>query len=98
MAKLNRFDIVLVDELGGYVDFTQGEVDVLFSFFGERYEKQRSVFVTTNLAFGEWEKVFKNPMTATAVVDRLVHRCVLLEFPAKRSIREEDAKKRQALA
>jgi DNA replication protein DnaC len=96
LAKLNRFDIVLVDELGGYVDFTQGEVDVLFSFFGERYEKQRSVFVTTNLAFGEWEKVFKNPMTATAVVDRLVHRCVLLEFPAKRSIREEDAKKRQA--
>ena len=60
------------------------------------YEKQRSVFVTTNLAFSEWDKVFKNPMTATAIVDRLVHRCVLLEFPAKRSIREDDAKKRQA--
>ena len=80
------------------LDLTQGEVDVLFSFFGERYEKQRSVFVTTNLAFSEWEKVFKNPMTATAIVDRLVHRCVLLEFPAKRSIREDDAKKRQASA
>lgn len=96
LAKLNSFDVVVVDELGGYVDLTQGEVDVLFSFFGERYEKQRSVFVTTNLAFSEWEKVFKNPMTATAIVDRLVHRCVLLEFPAKRSIREDDAKKRQA--
>jgi len=42
---------------------------VLFSFFGERHEKQRSVFITTNLSFGEWDKVFKNPMTATAVVD-----------------------------
>jgi DNA replication protein DnaC len=96
LAKLNGFDIVVVDELGGYVDLTQGEVDVLFSFFGERYEKQRSVFVTTHLAFGEWDKVFKNPMTATAVVDRLIHRCVLLEFPGKTSIRAADAKKRQA--
>ena len=93
LNRLNSFDIILVDELGGYVDLNQGEVDVLFSFFGERYEKQRSVFVTTNLAFGEWDKVFNNPMTATAIVDRLVHRCVLLEFPAKRSIREEEAKK-----
>ena len=96
LTRMNSFDIIIVDELGGYVDLNQGEVDVLFSFFGERYEKQRSVFVTTNLAFGEWDKVFKNPMTATAIVDRLVHRCVLLEFPAKRSIREEEAKKRQA--
>ena len=35
-------------------------------------------------------------MTATAIVDRLVHRCVLLEFPGKSSIREDDAKKRKA--
>lgn len=98
LAKLNNFDVVVVDELGGYVDLNQSEVDVLFSFFGERYEKQRSVFVTTNLAFSEWEKVFKNPMTATAIVDRLVHRCVLLEFPAKHSIRHDEAKKRQASA
>ena len=91
-----RFDVIVVDELGGYVDFSQGEVDVLFSFFGERYEKQRSVFITTNLAFSEWEKVFKNPMTATAVVDRIVHHCVLLEFSGKKSIREEEARQRQA--
>ena len=90
--------VIVVDELGGYVDFSQGEVDVLFSFFGERYEKQRSVFITTNLAFSEWEKVFKNPMTATAVVDRIVHRCVLLECPGKKSIREEEARQRQAVA
>jgi DNA replication protein DnaC len=96
IAKLNTFDAVIVDELGGYVDLNQGEVDVLFSFFGDRYEKKRSVFVTTNLAFSEWDKVFKNPMTATAIVDRLIHRCVLLEFPGKKSIREEDAKQRQA--
>jgi DNA replication protein DnaC len=98
LAKLNRFDVIVVDELGGYVDFSQGEVDVLFSFFGERYEKQRSVFITTNLAFSEWEKVFKNPMTATAVVDRIVHHCVLLEFPGKKSIREEEARQRQGTA
>jgi DNA replication protein DnaC len=96
LAKLNAFDVVIVDELGGYVEMSPGEVDVLFSFFGERYEKQRSVFVTSNLAFSEWGTVFKNPMTATAIVDRLVHRCVLLEFTGKTSIREDDAKKRKA--
>jgi DNA replication protein DnaC len=57
--------------------FTHGQVNVLFSFFGERYEKQRSVLVTTNLAFDEWEVVLRSPMTATAVVHRIVHRSVL---------------------
>ena len=71
---------------------------MLFSFFGERHEKQRSVFITTNLSFGEWDKVFKNPMTATAVVDRIIHRCVLLEFQGKTSIREQEAKRRLAAA
>jgi DNA replication protein DnaC len=42
--------------------------------------------------------VFKNPMTATAVVDRIVHHCVLLEFPGKKSIREEEARQRQTAA
>ena len=37
-------------------------------------------------------------MTATAVVDRIVHRCVLLEVPGKKSIREEEARQRQAAA
>jgi DNA replication protein DnaC len=96
LVKLNGFDVIIVDELGGYVEMSAGEVDVLFSFFGERYEKQKSVFVTSNLAFSEWGTVFKNPMTATAIVDRLVHRCVLLEFMGKSSIREDEAKKRKA--
>ena len=87
LAKLNRYDAIQVDELGGYVDFAQEEIDVLFTFFGERYEKQKSVFVTTNLAFSEWGLVFKNPMTATAIVDRFVHRCVILEFTAPASAR-----------
>lgn len=94
LSKLNRYDAILVDELGGYVEFTQEEIDVLFSFFGERYEKQKSVFVTTNLSFGEWGAVFKNPMTATAIVDRFIHRCVILEFNGP-SIRKEEAEQRE---
>jgi DNA replication protein DnaC len=73
LAKLHRLDAIIVDDLGSYVEQSTAEIDVLFSFFSDRYEKQRSVIVTSNLVFSQWDKIFKNPMTAQAVVDRLVH-------------------------
>ncbi|MCX6100436.1 MAG: ATP-binding protein [Candidatus Bipolaricaulota bacterium] len=93
LARLNRYDLVHVDELS-YVTQNRDEVDVLFNFFAERYEKQRSVTVTASLVFSQWDKIFKDAMTAAAVVDRLVHRAILLEFPGK-SIRAEEAEAKQ---
>jgi DNA replication protein DnaC len=95
LAKLHRFDVIIVDDLGSYVEQAPAEIDVLFSFFSERYEKQRSVMVTSNLVFSQWDKIFKNPMTAQAVVDRLVHRAIVLEFTGE-SFRAKAAKQRQA--
>ena len=94
--KLLRHDLIVIDELG-YLPFSQSGGQLLFHLISKLYENT-SLLITTNLAFSEWEKVFKNPMTATAVVDRIVHRCVLLEFPGKKSIREEEARQRQAAA
>jgi DNA replication protein DnaC len=66
---------------------------VLFTLMAERYER-RSLLITSNLIFGEWEQIFKNPMTTAAAIDRLVHHSVILEFGG-RSKRAEDAEKRQ---
>jgi DNA replication protein DnaC len=65
------------------------EVEVLFTLMAERYER-RSLLITSNLVFGEWDRIFKNPMTTAAAIDRLIHHSVILEFGGK-SIRAEEA-------
>jgi DNA replication protein DnaC len=61
------------------VQQTREEMEVLFTFFAERYER-RSVMISSNLVFSQWERIFQDPMTAMAAVDRLVHHSVILEF------------------
>ena len=55
------------------------EMEVLFTLLSHRYERG-SVMVTANLPFSEWEKIFKDPMTTAAAIDRLVHHSVILEL------------------
>tara|TARA_R110002110_G_scaffold321858_1_gene534285 strand:- start:728 stop:1477 length:750 start_codon:yes stop_codon:yes gene_type:complete len=78
LKKLDRFDVIILDDLG-YVKQSREEMEVLFTFFAERYER-KSVMISSNRVFSEWDKIFHDPMTAMAAVDRLVHHSVLLEF------------------
>jgi DNA replication protein DnaC len=71
-------------------------MEVLFTFLSERYER-KSVIITSNLVFSEWDRIFKDPMTTAAAIDRLVHHSVILEMTGP-SIRNEEAKKRGDLA
>lgn len=91
IARLQRFDAVLIDDIG-YVQQSREEMEVLFQFLAERYEK-KSVVITSNLVFSQWDKIFKDPMTTMAAVDRLVHHATILEFTGE-SLR--DPKKRPA--
>jgi DNA replication protein DnaC len=59
----------------------------------ERYER-RSLLITSNLVFSEWDRIFKNPMTTAAAIDRVVHHSVILEFAGVTSYRGEEAKDR----
>jgi DNA replication protein DnaC len=54
---------------------------VLFTLISERYER-RSLLVTSNLMFSEWERIFKDTMATAAAIDRLVHHAIILEFTA----------------
>ena len=76
LGELDGYDAVILDDIG-YVQQSRDEMEVLFTFLAERYER-KSVLITSNLVFSEWNRIFKDPMTTAAVIDRLIHRAVIL--------------------
>ena len=92
LKKLRHFEALVIDDIG-YVQQSREEMEVLFGLLADRYERG-SVMVTSNLAFSEWEKIFRDPMTTAAAIDRLVHHSVILELNLP-SYRLEQAKKRK---
>ena len=61
----------------------------------ERYER-RSMLITSNLVFSQWDRIFKDPMTTAAAIDRLVHHSVVLEFAVEsyRTRRQDEREKK----
>ena len=92
LAALDTFDAVILDDIG-YVQQSRDEMEVLFTFLAERYER-RSVIITSNLVFSEWDRIFKDPMTTAAAIDRLVHHAVILEMTGP-SVRETEERRRR---
>jgi DNA replication protein DnaC len=78
LRKLDHYELLILDDIG-YVQQDADEIEVLFTLMAERYER-RSMLITSNLVFSKWDRIFKNPMTTAAAVDRLVHHSVILEF------------------
>ena len=93
LASLDKFDAVILDDIG-YVQQNRDEMEVLFTFLAERYER-RSVIITSNLVFSEWDRIFKDPMTTAAAIDRIVHHSVILEMTGT-SIRVDHAHSERA--
>ena len=93
LAKLHRYACLVLDDIG-YVQHDQDEMEVLFTLLSDRYE-QRSVCLSTNLVFSEWERIFKNPLTTVAAIDRVVHHSVILDLMQVRSFRVQQATGRQ---
>jgi DNA replication protein DnaC len=93
LKKLDHYAVVVLDDIG-YVQQDREEMEVLFTFLAERYER-RSVMITSNLVFSKWDQIFKDPMTTMAAIDRLVHHALILEFTGE-SVRAQRAKEREA--
>ena len=87
LRNLDRFDLLILDDIG-YVRQDAEQVEVLFTLMAERYER-RSMMITSNLVFSKWDRIFKDPMTTAAAIDRLVHHSAVLEFDVT-SYRSED--------
>lgn len=101
LAALDRVHLLICDELG-YLSFSRGGAELLFQVFADRYERA-SLLITSNLAFSEWGQVFQGERMTAALLDRLTHRCHILEMngesfrfrestKARRSGRSKEAK------
>jgi DNA replication protein DnaC len=78
LAMLDRFDPLVVDELG-YLSFSRAGAELLFQVFADRYER-KSLLITSNLPFGEWGQVFQGERMTAALLDRFTHRCHIFEL------------------
>ena len=78
VAKLDKYDLLILDDLS-YVHKDQAETSVLFELISTRYER-RSMLITANQPFGDWNKVFPDPAMTVAAIDRLVHHATIFEM------------------
>lgn len=76
--ELEKCDLLILDELG-FVPLHRHGAELLFNVVASCYEK-RSVAVTTNLKFGEWNTVLNDNRLTAALIDRLVHHAHVLAF------------------
>lgn len=90
IKRLAKHDVLIIDDIG-YVQHNREEMEVLFTLLAERYERG-SILLTSNLPFSQWERIFKDPMTTAAAIDRLIHHSVILELN-NGSYRMEQAKR-----
>src|SRR3990172_6834976 len=93
LSTFQKLDLVIVDELG-FVPFAPTGAELLFEFFAGAYER-RAMAITTNLPFADWTSVFGNERLTGALLDRLTHRCHILEFRTE-SFRLKQSLQRQA--
>jgi DNA replication protein DnaC len=91
-SQLTRLDLLVLDEFG-YVPASQVGAELLFDVISTSYEKT-SVIVTTNLPFERWTEVLGSERLVGATLDRLTHRCHLLEATGE-SYRLREARRRR---
>lgn len=70
--------LVVVDEVG-YLPVTTQEAHLFFQFVSHRYERS-STIITSNKSFGDWQELFGDPVIATAILDRLLHHCKVVNI------------------
>ncbi len=88
LRRLDRFEVLILDDIG-YVQQSRDEMEVLFTLLAERYER-RSVVITSNLVFSQWDQIFKDPLTTAAAIDRVVHHSIIVEFGKEMSSHRAD--------
>lgn len=73
-----RSALVVVDEVG-YMPISRQEAHLFFQFISRRYERA-STIITSNKSFTEWEEMFGDQVIASAVLDRLLHHCRVINI------------------
>jgi DNA replication protein DnaC len=95
--RLRRYTsprLLAIDEVG-YLSYDSRYADLLFEVVTRRYEQRRSILLTTNKVFGEWNQVFPNASCVGTLIDRLLHRAEIIALEGK-SYRLKEAEERTA--
>lgn len=95
LKKLDRYDLLVIDDLG-YVKKSEAETSVLFELIAHRYER-KSLLITANQPFSQWNTIFPDDMMTVAAVDRLVHHALIVDIHAD-SYRKRSAAERSDLS
>jgi DNA replication protein DnaC len=78
--KLVHPKVLVIDEVG-YLTLDKTQANLLFQAICQRYDRNQSVILTSNKAFGEWAEVFAgDAVMASAALDRLLHRCTVVNI------------------
>ena len=78
VAKLAKFQLLILDDIG-YVKKSEAETSVLFELIADRYES-KSLLITSNQAFDQWDTIFPSNIMAVAAIDRLVHHATIINI------------------
>lgn len=76
--KCHKYQLIILDEMG-YVPFSKNGSELLFQLISDWYET-KSIIITSNLEFSQWNKVFVDPRLTAALVDRLIHHAHIVSF------------------
>nr|WP_302885448.1 IS21-like element helper ATPase IstB [Kovacikia minuta] len=88
LVKLDKYDLLIIDDLG-YVKKSEAETSVLFELIAHRYER-RSLLITANQPFSQWDSIFTDSMMTVAAIDRLIHHATIIEMQTE-SFRKQTA-------
>jgi hypothetical protein len=89
LQKLDRYALLVIDDIS-YVRRSELETSVLFELICHRYER-KSLLVTSNQPFREWEDIFPSGSMTVAAVDRLVHHCHIIGIKGESYRQKADA-------
>lgn len=79
LRVIRRADLFVLDELG-YLPLERHDATFLFEVVSKRYEAQKSIIVTSNKSYGQWDEIFPDPVLATALLDRLLHHATTINI------------------
>jgi len=94
LSRYCRPQLLCVDEVG-YLSYDSRYADLLFEVVTRRYEARKPIAISTNKPFAQWSEVFPNAACVVTLIDRLIHRCELIDIEAC-SYRLKEAKERAA--
>jgi len=79
LHTLCRPALLILDEVG-YIPLEKVDATFVFEVVAKRYEAQKSIIVTSNKSYGNWDEIFPDAVLATALLDRLLHQATTLNI------------------